>query len=71
MDNEAISRVVKISSGIPGTISVFGQLYGGRYAEATPILDFCEKHGLTGSAIWVWYKRECEENLENLVKSSV
>lgn len=68
--NQAVmERIVEASSRIIGTVRILVDIYKEYPEETTAFLDFCEKNGITGSAIWCWYKDECKQDIEKLVKS--
>jgi hypothetical protein len=55
------SRMVEISAGDPGAITVLIQL------QAVPeLMEYLHEHGPSGSGLWMLYKDDCGEDIAAL-----
>ena len=57
-NEEMTKRLVKLSQGIPGAITVFRLLM--RYPKFEEIVSYLEKENINGSQLWMVYKDECK-----------
>ena len=60
-------RLIILSKGNPGAISVLGKLLD---AGAYSTIDDLEDAGATGPRIWLLYEDICEADLDNLIEFS-
>ena len=66
-DKPLQDRIVKISNGNPGALSVCKVISATTPITLEPLLQQLEKHNITGSDIWNIYKNKCNEKLTSFV----
>lgn len=64
--NTAIDLAVKLSEGNPGAATVLRELMW--YSKWFEMLQYMERTGLKGPAIWILYKDTYHRNIEEFVK---
>lgn len=62
-----MSRIVNLSEGNPGAVTVLGTLVKEKPEDAPHVLDQIEQMNLGGPRIWLGYKDYCNQNLNRFV----
>lgn len=59
-------KLIQIADGNPGAITVLAQLYFVGLKENHNYIDELVKLNIIGVDIWLMYKNDCQENIENM-----
>ena len=62
-DNEVNARVLRLGAGIPGAIVVLAIIKRDHEDELEHVLEKLEQKHITGSEIWLIYKRLCQQDI--------
>lgn len=63
---QARDKLIPISNGNPGAITVLAQLYFSGISEQFSYVDALVKLNIVGVDIWLMYKNDCEQNIEKM-----
>lgn len=64
-----MEKTFALCSGIPGAISVCSEVFAKYPQDTLAFLDFCTEKGITGSAVWAWFKHQCGQDITSLIDS--
>ena len=63
---EIREKIIKIADGNPASITVLSQLYFLGLKDCFNYVNELVKLNIIGVDIWLMYKNECQENIENM-----
>tara|TARA_Y200000002_G_C22393539_1_gene542564 strand:- start:244 stop:483 length:240 start_codon:yes stop_codon:yes gene_type:complete len=63
---EIREKIIKIADGNPASITVLSQLYFLGLKDSFNYVNELVKLNIIGVDIWLMYKNECQENIENM-----
>ena len=70
MDSEQLKeiseKIIKIADGNPASITVLSQLYFLGLKDCFNYVNELVKLNIIGVDIWLMYKNDCQENIENM-----
>lgn len=65
---ENVTRMIQLSQGNPGALTVFSIVQREHLDHLPDLLDALEQHQIYGSEIWVIYKNKCDKEVSQFLQ---